>query len=250
MAGGVFLIQKDESLVAMTEEPRRWLLISRETPIPVEEGGGWQFSLDHLFVDQDAVPTLVEVKRASDLRIRREVVGQMLDYAANANAHGPAKPLAEQFEERCAADGLDPGEEIANRLGEAIDPRDLWERANTNLRAGRMRLVFVADAIPPEPGDMLHRGGPSADSAVRVGCLRAGLAAPVGQWARRPNPHATEKRREIRRPMMPAAGVRGQVDVRPAALQPPRRAQAGICVAEAVSKLGFAPAHDFDSCQR
>jgi hypothetical protein len=29
------------------------------------------------------VPTLLEVKRSSDTRIRREVVGQMLDYAAN-----------------------------------------------------------------------------------------------------------------------------------------------------------------------
>lgn len=178
MAGGVFLIQKDESLVAMTEQPydsedvlqvllakypdllagdqmdvevpRRWLLISRETPIPVEEGGGWQFSCDHLFLDQEAVPTLVEVKRAVDTRTRREVVAQMLDYAANANAYGPVKPLAEQFEERCEADGLDPEEEIKHRLGQDIDPADLWERASTNLSAGKMRLVFVADAIPPE----------------------------------------------------------------------------------------------------
>ena len=30
------------------------------------------------------MPTLVEVKRSSDTRIRREVVGQMLHYAANA----------------------------------------------------------------------------------------------------------------------------------------------------------------------
>jgi hypothetical protein len=178
MAGGVFLIQKDESLVAMTEqpydteevlqvllakypdllagdqmdiqEPRRWLLISRETPIPVEGGGSWQFSLDHLFLDQDGVPTLVEVKRATDTRIRREVVAQMLDYAANANAYGPVKPLAEQFEERCQADGLDCEAEVKNRLGVDIDPQDLWERANTNLSAGKMRLVFVADAIPPE----------------------------------------------------------------------------------------------------
>jgi hypothetical protein len=178
MAGGVFLIQKDESLVAMTEQPydteevlqvllakypdllagdqmdaedpRRWLLISRETPIPVEEGGGWQFSLDHLFLDQDGVPTLVEVKRASDTRIRREVVAQMLDYAANANAYGPVKPLSVQFEERCLADGLDADQEIAARLGEAIDSQDLWDRADTNLKAGKMRLVFVADSIPPE----------------------------------------------------------------------------------------------------
>lgn len=63
--------------------PRSWLLISKEAAIPSEEGGGGRWSLDHLFVDQDAVPCLVEVKRSSDIRIRREVVGQMLDYAAN-----------------------------------------------------------------------------------------------------------------------------------------------------------------------
>lgn len=178
MAGGVFLIQQDESLVAMTEQsymsedmlqvllakypdllagdqmdvevPRRWLLISRETAIPIGEGSAWQFALDHLFIDQDAVPTLVEVKRAVDTRTRREVVAQMLDYAANANAYGPVKPLAAQFEERCLADGLDPEAEIKERLGEGIDPADLWERASTNLSAGKMRLVFVADKIPPE----------------------------------------------------------------------------------------------------
>ena len=43
-----------------------------------------RWSVDHLLLDQDAIPTLVEVKRSSDSRIRREVVGQMLDYAANA----------------------------------------------------------------------------------------------------------------------------------------------------------------------
>lgn len=37
--------------------------------------------MDHLFVDQDAIPTLVEVKRSSDTRIRREVVGQLLEYS-------------------------------------------------------------------------------------------------------------------------------------------------------------------------
>jgi hypothetical protein len=48
-------------------------------------GGAW-WSLDHLVVDQDAVPTFVEVKRASDTPARREVVAQMLDYAANGRA--------------------------------------------------------------------------------------------------------------------------------------------------------------------
>ena len=46
------------------------------------DGGRWL--VDRLFLDQDGVPTLVEVKRSSDTRIRREVVGQLLEYAANA----------------------------------------------------------------------------------------------------------------------------------------------------------------------
>jgi hypothetical protein len=39
--------------------------------------------LDQLVVDQDGIPTSVEVGRHSDLRLRREV-GQVLKYAANA----------------------------------------------------------------------------------------------------------------------------------------------------------------------
>ena len=71
------------------DEPRRrWLLVQRELGCAAEEDGGDRWSLDHLFLDQDGVPTLVEVKRSSDTRLRREVVGQLLDYAANAAAFG------------------------------------------------------------------------------------------------------------------------------------------------------------------
>src|SRR3954454_8385238 len=55
----------------------RLLLIDREVSVP---GGAAGLSLDHLFVDGDGIPVLVEVKRSSDTRIRREVVAQMLDY--------------------------------------------------------------------------------------------------------------------------------------------------------------------------
>src|SRR5262249_20940385 len=103
MNGGIFLIQSGGGLVEMKEQPydtepvllellakypnllagdqmdgaapRRWLLVSREMGVPSEEEGGDRWSLDHLFLDQDAIPTLIEVKRSSDTRIRREVVG-------------------------------------------------------------------------------------------------------------------------------------------------------------------------------
>jgi hypothetical protein len=59
--------------------PKRWLLVKREAGIPDAAATADRWSADHLFLDQDGVPTLVEVKRSSDSRIRREVVGQMLD---------------------------------------------------------------------------------------------------------------------------------------------------------------------------
>src|SRR4051794_31066731 len=94
-ADGLFHIDEHGTLVAMTETPyaaedvlqallerhpdllaggqmtpggpRRWALIAREQGVPDrEEVAGTRWSIDHLFVDQDAVPTLVEVKRSTD----------------------------------------------------------------------------------------------------------------------------------------------------------------------------------------
>jgi hypothetical protein len=56
-------------------EPRRWALVAREMPVPDGIEGPNRWALDHLFLDQDGIPTLVEVKRRSDTRSRREVVG-------------------------------------------------------------------------------------------------------------------------------------------------------------------------------
>src|SRR5215203_3400855 len=81
------------------DEPRRWLLLDREVSLATVEGGTGRWSVDHLFLDQDAVPTIVEVKRSTDTRIRREVVGQVLDYAANAVFYWPLGTLRARFEE-------------------------------------------------------------------------------------------------------------------------------------------------------
>jgi hypothetical protein len=133
-----------------TEEPRRWLLISREMPVPGQENGAGRWSLDHLFLDQDAIPTLVEVKRSSDLRLRREVVGQMLDYAANAVAYWPVEQIKAKFETRCEGNGIDPEEELGVLCGKEQDVGEFWQQVKTNLQAGRIRMVFLADIIPSE----------------------------------------------------------------------------------------------------
>lgn len=132
------------------KEPRRWLLITREAPVPGDEGGSGRWSLDNLFLDQEGVPTLVEVKRRSDTRIRREVVGQMLDYAANALQFWPVDRIQTLYEARCKQEGLDPQLVMQEILEDTQVQDTFWETVKTNLQAGRIRMVFVADEIPRE----------------------------------------------------------------------------------------------------
>ena len=132
-------------------QPRRWLLVDQELGVPKASGGADQWAVDLLLLDQDGIPTLVEVKRSTDTRIRREVVGQMLDYAANAVLNWSVDRLREKFESRCKTERKDPEEELLRHL---VDPESdlagFWRTVETNLRAGRIRLIFVADVIPPE----------------------------------------------------------------------------------------------------
>ncbi len=132
----------------------RWLLVGREVAVPDQVGTEWRWSLDHLFLDQDAIPTLVEVKRSTDTRIRREVVGQLLEYAANAVSDWPVERVQATFEAHCEARGATSEEVISETLGiPAEQVPDFWDRFATNLALGKVRLVFVADQIPSE---LLH----------------------------------------------------------------------------------------------
>ena len=100
MSSGVFVLQKDGTLIEMNQQkydsedmlqtllakypnllagdqidelnPRKWILISREFSIPDEETSEGRWSIDHLFLDQDGIPTLVEVKRSNQSRNIRE----------------------------------------------------------------------------------------------------------------------------------------------------------------------------------
>jgi hypothetical protein len=133
------------------DNPRRWLLVGREIGIPDSEGLSARWALDHLFVDQDGTPTLVEVKRQSDTRIRREVVGQVLEYAANAAKWWPCNFLQGTFESTCRRDNKDPEATLSGFLGPGgQDPTAFWATVAKRLEAGDMRLIFFADSIPTE----------------------------------------------------------------------------------------------------
>ena len=125
------------------------LLIKREQSIGDGDVAG-RWSVDHLFVTRNAVSVLVELKRAVDTRIRREVVGQMLDYAANSTAYWKAGQIAETFAAQAAGNGQVAEDVLSEFLGPAADPSEFWAQVDANFSAGRIKLVFVADTIPRE----------------------------------------------------------------------------------------------------
>jgi hypothetical protein len=125
--------------------PRRFVLIDTEVAVPEQAEGSGRWALDLLFVDQDAVPTLVEVKRAANSQLRREVVGQLLDYVANATRYWRASDLSAAARHRDQAPRV-----LTDLVGEDIDEEGFWDRVVANLSEGRARLLFLADRIPTE----------------------------------------------------------------------------------------------------
>ena len=177
MSGGIFLLQENDELVEMREQqydsenllqklvakypnllagdhinkesPRKWILVSRELALPSNEENNGRWSVDHLFIDQDGIPTIVETKRSTDTRIRREVVGQILEYAANATLYWQINILRGKFEEQCELNGIDPEQCILEFTNE-IDPDEFWNNVETNLKIGNLRMIILADEIPTE----------------------------------------------------------------------------------------------------
>ena len=107
-------------------------------------------TINYVIGDQDAVPTLAEVKGGSNPEIRRTIVGQLLEYAAHASETWTAEELRGAFERQAETRGRDVDAELATLLQSDDDPDvdEFWDAVSTNLAAKRLRLLFVADFIP------------------------------------------------------------------------------------------------------
>ncbi len=133
------------------KEPRRWLLIKREMPVPDPGNGQPRWIIDFLFADQDAVPTFVECKRFAVTRARREVVGQMIEYAANGHRYWDKETLRDCAEKSATKHGRTLEVALGDLQGPECDsPDEFFDRIQQNLREGQLRLVFFLEDSPPE----------------------------------------------------------------------------------------------------
>lgn len=146
------LLQKNPHLLPGSQisdgEDLRWLLIRSEMPVPGPATGSNQWSLDLLFADHHGIPTLVECKKYLNTQARREVVGQMLEYAANARHYWTKEHLRQAAEATHAAD-------LASKLAtlgsdEGIDADTYFAAVEENLRQGKIRMIFFLDQAPTE----------------------------------------------------------------------------------------------------
>lgn len=119
--------------------PRRWLHVGSEVNFPILGSGN--IYLDHLFLDQDGIPTLVEIKRREDDRLKREVTAQIIEYGANLILSMDMPILKEKVKNNKDAD-------VNKILNEDEDEDEFWQKVDKNLKSENIRLLVVADEIP------------------------------------------------------------------------------------------------------
>ena len=127
----------------------RWLLIKREMPVVNPASGESALSVDFLLADQYGVPTLVECKRQKDGRSRREVVGQMLEYAASGRHYWEASDLRSHAQS-AAVDEAKLIEKLKVLTESDVTPQDFFLSVEQNLQKSKMRCIFFLDDSPLE----------------------------------------------------------------------------------------------------
>ena len=137
------------------DAPPRWMLVKREMPVPDPNDGCDRWSIDFFLVDQEAMPTFVECKRFSDTRSRREVVAQMLEYAANGHHYWTKEQIREYAEQAAKAQSQTIEDALRRLTGTEQDPDEFFSRVQDNLREAQLRLVFFLEEAPFELRSMV-----------------------------------------------------------------------------------------------
>jgi len=127
------------------EDPCRWLNIYREMKVPDPNSGNNRWEIDHLLADHTAIPTFVEAKRYNDTRARREVIGQMMEYAANGQHYWDAETLKGYAAETAAKENTTLEDRISRLTYGEMDVDEYFQLLESNLKDSQFRLVFFLE---------------------------------------------------------------------------------------------------------
>jgi hypothetical protein len=161
-----FIYQNPQVMGIINDEGRliQMIPIAREVPVPDEAGS--TYYIDLICLDDEGIVNIIEVKRCSDVRIRREVIGQIFDYASQLCYSGDVKNLREYYREIREAQ---TSEGANNVFTDQIDQEDYWEKVKTNLQAKKVRLVIAADGIPENLKRIIEFLNPQMDPTELIG---------------------------------------------------------------------------------
>lgn len=102
-------------------------------------------SIDNFMVTPSGLPVLVECKLWRNPEARREVVGQILDYAAKLSRWS-SSDLQREVSRRLKLDG-NPLLDLVRAAGHDVDEIAFNDALTLNLRRGRFLLLIVGDGI-------------------------------------------------------------------------------------------------------
>jgi hypothetical protein len=129
--------------------PSKFILLRREMPL-----GSW--SLDHLFVDDKGILTLVETKLMQNPESRREVIGQIIEYGAYALERWEISQLRQYASEYWQGQGAELDAILLGAFGEDLDLEGFWSIVEQNLQQGRFRLIIATDELRAEVRRMIE----------------------------------------------------------------------------------------------
>jgi hypothetical protein len=143
-------------VIAEHPEVIPWELITEQSDVAVvtvrREANVTPGSMDVLLLDSMAIPTVVEAKLFENRReIRRMMIGQALEYAANLCLEWNADRIREEgqawWEQHNQGKEF---EQAATRDRGITEPGQFWDQVDRNLREGNIRIVYICDRIPRE----------------------------------------------------------------------------------------------------
>jgi ribosomal protein L18 len=128
-------------------------LISIGREVPTNAG-----SIDNLYLSSQGYLILVETKLWRNPEARREVVGQIIDYAKEISKWS-FKQLEDQvrsYNQKYRNANLGIVETLEQELGEEVDETSIIEAISQNIQRGRFLLLIVGDGIHKSVEDMVE----------------------------------------------------------------------------------------------